>query len=361
MRVAINTALMGSGKGYRQTGIYRYISELISALRIIIPADDRLLTPGSGTPLIANHPMARILWEQTLLPASLLASRADLIHGPISVVPLLSTVPSVVTVHDLAFLKFANQVTAARRAWLIPATRLSARKARRIIAVSEFTRQDVLDWLQLPEDRVVAVPNAPSPRIRRVTGAALDAFRQRWQIDRPYVLAVGTLEPRKNLTTLLRAFAAIKDDLPHQLILVGPEGWLTGELKATLDELRLGDRIRLTGFVTDEELGGWYSAADLFAFPSHYEGFGLPVVEAQRCGAPVLSSNTSAFPGVVGEAGVMLPPTDQDAWAEMLRALLQDDARRNDLRARGLVNAERYSWEATARATLAIYREAVNA
>jgi glycosyltransferase involved in cell wall biosynthesis len=177
----------------------------------------------------------------------------------------------------------------------------------------------------------------------------------KWNVDQPYILAVGTLEPRKNLPTLLRAFAKIKDDIPHQLVLVGPEGWLTGKLKSTLDELALGDRVRLTGFVSDEELGGWYSAADLFAFPSYYEGFGLPTIEAMLCGAPVLASNTSSFPEVVGDAGILIPPTDIDTWAEAMCDLVRDEGRRNDLREKGLVRAESFSWRRTAQETYDIY------
>lgn len=356
MRIGINAALMSARHGYRQTGISRYIRELVDGLRCVIPQQDELLLLGQRLGPMQDSSGFRVSWEQTGLPLTMAARRLDVFHGPLSVVPMVTAVPTTITVHDLAFLKFPEQVPASRRNWLIAATRLSARKAGKIITISVSTRDDLMEWLDLPEDAIEVIPLAVSSRVRRVEGRSLDVFRLKWTGDRPYILAVGTLEPRKNLPMLIRAFAKIKDDIDHQLVLVGPEGWLTQDLKATLDGLDLGDRIQITGFVSDEELGAWYSGADLFAFPSHYEGFGLPTVEAMHCGAPVLASNTSSFPEVVGDAGMMIPPKDTDLWAETMRDLLSDEARRADLRQRGLARAATFSWERTARETYDVYK-----
>jgi glycosyltransferase involved in cell wall biosynthesis len=357
MRIGINAALMSARHGYRQTGISRYISELVDGLHDVKMPEDELLLLGTRMGLAQESPLLRIGWEQTGLAATIAARRLDVFHGPISVVPMATRVPSVVTVHDLAFLKFPEQVPAARRNWLIAGTRLSARKARRIITISENTKRDLIDWLGLPDEKIAVVPLGVSPRVQRVSGTSLDVFRMKWNVDRPFILAVGTLEPRKNLPTLLRAFARIKDDIDHELVLVGPEGWLTGELKSTLDELNLGNRVRLTGFVSDEELGAWYSAADLFAYPSWYEGFGLPSVEAMLCGAPVLASNTSSFPEVVGDAGVLIPPGDVELWAETMLELLRDSGRRQALRTAGFARAATFSWKRTAQETYGIYKD----
>lgn len=357
MRIGINSALMSARHGYRQTGISRYISELVDGLQDVMPTEDQLVLLGQKLGGLQDSALLRIAWEQSGLPATIAARRLDVFHGPLSVLPMGSRVPGVITVHDLAFLKFPDQVPAKRRNWLIAGTRLSARKAERIITISDNTKADLLNWLKLPEEKVTVIPLAISPHIKRVTGTSLDVFRMKFNVDRPFILAVGTLEPRKNLPTLLRAFAKIKDEIDHELVLVGPEGWLTGELKATLDELSLGDRVRLTGWVSDEELGGWYSAADLFAYPSWYEGFGLPSVEAMHCGAPVLASNTSSFPEVVGDAGVLIPPTDVNVWADSMRDLVRDRAWLDDLRARGFDRAGAFSWRRTAEETYNVYRE----
>jgi glycosyltransferase involved in cell wall biosynthesis len=357
MRIGINAALLGAKKGYRQTGISRYIGELVYGLEGIKHPDDKLMLLGRSPEFIVESPAARIAWEQLGLPMSIAAHRLDVFHGPMHVVPMLTQVPSVITVHDLAFLRFPEQLPQGRRSFLVAATRLSVRKAQHVITVSQNTANDLVEWLDVPREKVTAIPLAPSPRVRPVSDTSLDVFRMKWEIDRPYVIAVGTLEPRKNLPTLLRAFARIKDQVDHQLVLVGPEGWMTGELNRTLQELELGDRVRLTGFVSDEELGGWYSAADLFAFPSYYEGFGLPTVEAMRCGTPVLASNTSSFPEVVGDAAVLISPRDEDLWAETMRELLLNPERLADMSERGRARADGFSWTRTAEETYRVYQE----
>jgi glycosyltransferase involved in cell wall biosynthesis len=357
VRIGINAALLGAKQGYRQTGVSRYIGELVDGLGVTKAPDDKIILLGRRPGFITDAPSARILWEQTGLPASMVLHRLDVLHGPMHVVPIVTRTPSVMTVHDVAFLRFPGQLSGNRRAFLVAATRVSAHKVDRIITVSQNTADDLIHWLKVPEEKVEAIPLAPSSRVKPVSGKSLDVFRMKWNIDRPYVLAVGTLEPRKNLPLLLRAFERIKDDVDHQLVLVGPEGWLTEELRQTLNELDLGDRVRLTGFVSDEELGGWYSAADLFAFPSLYEGFGLPSLEAMRCGAPVLASNSSCFPEVIGNAGVLITPTEESLWAETMRELLRDPDRRAELARRGLARAGEFSWKRTAEETYLVYSD----
>ncbi len=357
MRIGINAALLAAGGGYRQTGVSRYIGELIDALQPQLGESDKLVMMGQAVPAIASRPSLRIAWEQTGLPLSGVAHRIDVFHGPLNVLPLAMRTPKVVTIHDLAFLRYPEQLPKARRAYMIAATRLSARHADRIIAVSENTADDLAAWLGPLDDRVVLIPEAPSPRIAQMSGSSLDAFRKHAGIDGPYILAVGTLEPRKNLDFFLRVFACVADRIPHRLVLVGPEGWMTGPFHRTLDELDLGDRVRLTGFVSDAELGGWYSAADVFVFPSIYEGFGLPAVEAMTCGAPILASDASCFPDVIGDAGLLLPPTDLEAWSEALVRIVTDRDLNREMRRRSSERGHAFSWERTAAGTLAVYRE----
>ena len=357
MRIGINAALVGASAGYRQTGISRYISELIASLQDELAPSDELVLLGTESAALAEKPQVRIAWEQTVLPLFARRQHLDVLHGPMSVVPYVPGVGRVTTVHDLAFVKFPHHVARARRTYLVAGTRLSAKTADRIITVSQQTADDLMAWLKIPAKKIEVIPLAPSPKIQPVEGTSLHVFQMKAEITKPYILAVGTLEPRKNIPFLLQVFASLKHEIPHDLVLVGPEGWLTGPLHDTLTRLGLGDRVRLTGFVTDEELGAWYSGADLFAFPSTYEGFGLPTVEAMRCGAPVLTSNTSCFPEIVGDAGVMEAPNDLPGWRLAIRELTTDRARRDELIARGRERAAQFSWQRTAQETLRVYRE----
>jgi len=359
MRIGINAALLASRGGYRQTGVSRYIGELVRALPPILNTNDSLCLLQPAKSAVAERPALRIPWEQAALPLTGRRERLDLMHGPLHVLPRVGGPPGVITVHDLAFVHFPDRVPRSRRLYLTAGTRWSVTRARRVITISENTAADLRRWLEVPAGRIEVIPLAPADAIQPVADDALTEFQRHNDITRPYVLCVGTLEPRKNLPRLLRAFVAIAGEVPHQLVLVGPEGWLTGELHATLAEVRLGDRVRLTGFVDDAELGAWYSGADLFAFPSLYEGFGLPPLEAMRCGAPVVTSNVSSLPEVVGGAALTVDPEDVAALAAAMRRVLTDRVLTDDLRARGIERAAEFSWERTARATVGVYRDAV--
>ena len=358
MRMGINVSLVSSDATYRQTGVSRYISELENALRVHLPDGDSLIRMGDSHNRLRQWPPARLAWEQTVLALNARRERLDVLHSPVNVVPLAWRGASVVTVHDLAFLQYPEHLSARRRTWLRAAVRLSVRRADRVIAVSRSTADDLVARLGVPSEQVAVIHSAPSPAICAMDGASLERFRRRNKIMRPFILAVGTLEPRKNMPMLLRAFAMARKAIPHDLVIVGPQGWLTGELRQAVRDLDLGGRLRLTGFVSDTDLAGWYSAADLFTFPSYYEGFGLPAVEAMRCGTPVLASDSSCFPEVIGEAGVLLPPHDVSAWASTIVDLLNDSSRLQLHSRRGLARAAEFTWSRTAQSTHAVYREA---
>lgn len=358
MHVGINTALRASGGGYRQTGVSRYLTELTAALRTTAQPDNTLTEFGLRLGPVGRRVSTRILWEQSLLAADIARRRLDVFHGPVNALPMAMRVLGVVTVHDLAFLRYPEHLPASRRAWLVTAIRHSARSANRVITVSQHTADDLCTWLDIDPDKVSVIPLAASPRIRRITGSELRVFRLKYDLERPTILAVGTLEPRKNLPMLLRAFAAVRDQIPHRLVLVGPEGWLSDELHQTARDLNLGDRLTFTGFVDDEVLSGWYSTADLVAVPSFYEGFGLPMLEAMSCGAPVLASQTSALPEVGQDAAEYLAPSAQEEWSEALVRLVNDETARSRMSSAGLERAQAFSWEESARSTWQVYREA---
>lgn len=371
MRVGINAHLLGKGAGYRLAGVSHYVERLVLGLPgVLEPGDEivvyapRGVAKGTTTGvrwrlsrLPTDRPPVRIGWEQTVLPLWSAVDRLDVLHSPVNVLPRASPAPGVLTIHDLSFLRLPDRLSASRRRYLSVAARTSARHARRIIAVSESTRDDVVELLGVPPERVTVIPLAADERYRPADEMAIGAFRARKNLAEPFVLFVGTLEPRKNVSTLLRAFAALSKEIPHKLVLVGAQGWMTAEMYETLQRLGLADRVRLTGFVPVEELPLWYSAADVFAFPSSYEGFGLPPLEAMACGAAVITSAVSSLPEVVGDAAVIVPPGDVDELAGALRRVLADPKLRADLGRKGIVRAGLFSWERMAQQTAQVYRD----
>lgn len=374
VRLGINAQLLAAGSGYRRAGVSRYLERLLLALPEALSAEDDLLVWAARevpplassvaggwrrTSVPPDRPPLRIGWEQLILPVHARRARLDLLHGPVNVAPIFAGCPTVVTVHDLAFLRLPGGLTSHRRRYLTAATRVSVRRARRVIAVSGSTKRDVVELLGVRPEHVAVIPLAADERFQPLDAAALARFRAEHGLDHPFILYVGTLEPRKNVPALLRAFAQIAGELPHELILVGAEGWLTAEIHATLATLRLGDRVRLTGYGDPATLPGWYGAADLFVYPSRFEGFGLPPLEAMACGTPVIVSNAASLPEVGGDAVLTVDPDEIDGLAAAIRRVLTDPALAADLRERGLARAATFSWDRTARETVRVYREAL--
>lgn len=284
---------------------------------------------------------------------------ADVVHCTEHLLLPLKRIPSVLTIHDVVYLTHPEWHLPLNRYFLTLAMPIFARRARAIIAVSEYTRREVVDLLHVDPAKVHVVYEAADPRFRPVRDpAALAAVRGRYGLAEPFILFVGAIEPRKNLAMLLRAFAALcqEPDFRHQLVIAGGKGWLYDEVFATAERLNLGDRLRFPGYVADEDLPALYSAADLFAHPAHFEGFGLTPLEAMACGTPVVVSNATSLPEVVGEAGLLVPPHDERAWAVALRRVAQDRALHDRLAADGLRQAARFSWGEAARRTVEVYR-----
>jgi glycosyltransferase involved in cell wall biosynthesis len=212
--------------------------------------------------------------------------------------------------------------------------------------------------LGIPAEKIVVTHNAADAHFAPPAPAALDAFRRRMGLPERFILFVGTLEPRKNLPTLLDAYARIARSTDAPLIIGGGKGWLYDEIFAKAESLDLGDRVRFAGYIDGNDLPLWYAAATVFTLPSLYEGFGMPLLEAMACGTPVVTTTSSSLPEVVGDAGLTVPPTDADALGGALLRLLDDAELRAELREQGLRRARRFSWRATAERTLAAYQDA---
>ncbi len=294
-------------------------------------------------------------WTPLVFPQDLRRRGMGLAHVQY-IIPPIAPCPVVTTIHDVAFRRYPELFPLKHRLllnWLIP---LAAHHAAAVITGSEATRRDLLEFYGIPAEKVHVTPYAADPIYRPMDRrAAQRAVRSRLGVPSPYVLSVGVLQPRKNLPRLVRAYNRAARDFPHRLVIVGKEGWAGEELRQAVAQAPAGKEPLFTGYVADADLPALYAGADLFAYPSLYEGFGLPPLEAMACGTPVLTSNVSSLPEVVGEAAVTVDPRDESALVAALRRLLAAPADRERLSAAGVARARLFSWERTARETVEVY------
>jgi len=262
-------------------------------------------------------------------------------------------------VHDLAFLRMPELLTPQSRRYYGQIHR-AVRNTERIIAVSERTRCDLVELVGAPPDRVEVVHEAADPRFRPPSAAEVAAARQRFGLADEYFLFVGTREPRKNLGRLLEAYAALVDGAPDApaLAIAGRPGWLADDLAARAEGFGIGPRVRWLGGVGPDDLVGLYGGAVAFVFPSLYEGFGLPVLEAMACGTPVVASTGGSLPEVAGDAALLVDPLDVPALRHALGRVWREAGLREELRGRGFARAAGFSWRAAAEQTLDVYRRA---
>lgn len=362
MRIALDCRTVTAPK----TGDRTYALNLLRALARVDAENEYLLYTWEPTTLTEVgssrfHPILlpaspRWSWTPVAFPLDLKRRKADLAHVQY-LVPPAAPCPVITTIHDVAFRRFPGLFPLKHRILLNALIPHAAHSAAAILTGSEATRQDLIQLLDVNPEKVVVTPYAADPIYQPMDQeAARRAVRQRLRVPSPYLLSVGVLQPRKNLPRLVRAYNLIAGRLPHRLVLVGKEGWAGEELQAAIAEAPPGREPIFTGYVPDADLPALYSGADLFVYPSLYEGFGLPPLEAMACGTAVITSNTSSLPEVVGDAGVTIDPTDTRALSEAMASLLMDESRRQALAAAGLARARRFSWERTARETVAVYR-----
>jgi glycosyltransferase involved in cell wall biosynthesis len=300
---------------------------------------------------------ARLLWEQARLPGLLRRHSIDVLHSPHYTRPLLQLrCASLVGIMDMTFFLMPHYHTYAKRLFFRSMIRASVRKAQRFIAISESTKTDMRRCLEIEPERIDVTPLAVSAAYRPdVAVDAREAVRTRYQLPNEYLLYVGRLEPRKNLPGLLDAYEAVCRLRPNTppLVLAGAKGWHSSELDGRLE--KLGIRVRSLGYVPEQDLPALYCGARVFIYPSFYEGFGIPVLEALACGVPTITSNISSMPEVAGDAAELVDPHSPGALADSLHRLLTDDGRCAELRRRGLRRAAEFSWDRTARLTVESY------
>lgn len=365
MRIGIDARLWGGpGSG----GIGRYTRSLVETLVGLAPDEQWVLyfdRPASAVPPGAEARCLpwrrRLVWTLWAAPRDLARRPVDLFHAVTGFeLPPTRAARLVTTVHDVIPLRFPH-LAPRRHRWAVRMLLPGAlRRAARVIAVSEATRRDLLARYRLPPGKVVVVPEAASPRFGRPAEAELTRVRARYGLEAPYVLFVGVLEPKKNLPALLEAVARLCRAGawgPSRLVVAGATGWGTDDLEARVARLGLDGVVRWLGPVPEADLPAVYAGALAFAFPSLWEGFGLPVLEAMAAGTPVVASRRGAIPEVTAGAALLVDP-DPPALAEALGQVLADPGLRARLREAGLARARAFSWERTARETLAVYRAA---
>lgn len=369
MRIGIDARL----PFYQMGGISRYVLQLLPALANLDGANEYVVFHSRRDK--ANHApnapnfWSRNLWtpchhrlERWLLGLELLPHHLEIMHSPDFIPPAFGARRRVITVPDLNFLYYPQFLTDESRRYYRDQIQWAVEQADHIVAISHYTREDLLRKLQLPESKVTAIPLAADPIFEEVPGEeAVKSTLKEFGLEPGFVLFVGTLEPRKNIPTLLRAYARLrqKTAIEVPLVLVGRRGWLFDQIFETIEEQGIAAHVRHLEGVGDKDLVSLYHAAGVLACPSHYEGFGFPVVEAMHCGCPVIASDRASLPEVVGSAGLLLDADDEVAWTDAIYRVLTDEDLRSELIPSGYEQARSFTWESTASTTLRVYEQLI--
>ena len=368
MRIAIDARKL------RDYGIGTYIRNLVRNLAridrttdyvlIVQPADVEIGSElGDNFRTVPDWSQNYSIREQLTIPLDLRREKVDLFHAPHYVLPPLTPCKSVVTIHDCIHLRFP-QYLPHRLAYVYARSSLwiATHRASRVLTVSETSKRDILRYFRVPESKIDVIYNAIDERLGEApTATELAEVRERYQLNAPFVLYAGNIKPHKNLERLIEAFHTLRrgglEDV--KLLIIGDEISKYPALRRAVQRHKLHKHVRFFGFVPDKTLAALYRLARVFVFPSLYEGFGLPPLEAMAAGTPVITSNLSSLPEVVGDAAILIDPYEPDAIAEAMRRVLTDEGLRADLRGRGLERVKEFSWERSVHRVRAIYGEVI--
>ncbi|MHB8597618.1 MAG: glycosyltransferase family 4 protein [Ktedonobacteraceae bacterium] len=385
MHIGINAQLLSFSHNYRNGGVSRYIRSLLTELAKH-PGEHEFTVFVNGQAVIEqltsmsichpqityvpatwseSQPTARIAWEQLTLPSLIRQKRIDVLHSPVNVLPemLPQHCAGVVTLHDLAFLRFPAVLTRSKRLYHRTFTVRSLRRATMIIAVSESTRQDAIELVGIPAKHIQTVYTCINERFSNVSKEdEAHALRQKYGLTGDFLLYLGTLEPRKNIPTLIEAYARLRQTYNRQekLVIAGGKGWLYDTVFEKVQALGLESEVIFPGFVPDEEQATWYATASAFVYPSLYEGFGLPVAEALASGTPTVTTTVSSLPEAGIGVALTVEPHDVAAMADALYTTLTDVALREKCRAMAPTIAERFSAHMMVQHTLRVYEQAAS-
>lgn len=343
---------------------HRFILVIPRYLGVPKPSFPHIQTVLMPTPFDRrSENLAKVWFEQVAIGQVCRKLRADVLHVPYMGAPYGSTTPVVVTVHDLIPLLLPEYRGGRAVQVYMQLAQRSTRRAEVIIADSQHTKQDIAQHLGIAEDKITVTHLAAAPQLKPQPAGVIEAVRERFRLPDPYIYYIGGFDARKNVQTIIRAFARARHHFDRRVVLA-----IAGRLPATISELfpdihrvileeHLSTEVVLLGPVSGEENAALLSGCEACVYPSRYEGFGLPPLEAMQCGAPVLASCASSVGEVVGDGGVQLAPDDVEAWAAAMARVIQDRNWQAELRARGLQRAAAFSWETTAQQTLAVYKQ----
>jgi len=304
----------------------------------------------------------RYLWDYFKVPIEFSIGEVDIIHIVDFLIPEIKKARLIVTIHDISSILFPQWHTRYTRRWVKDRIHLAKEKAHKIIVDSVHTKKDLVRTLDVSEDSITVIYGGVGEQFQPIKNqGVLNQIKKRYNIKDKYLLFLGTLEPRKNIPGLIRAFHKIKNRFPdYQLVIAGKRGWKFQEIFKTVGELRLEDKVIFTGYLPGEDTPLLYSGAQAFVYPTLYEGFGFPPLEAMASGIPVITSNLSSLPEVVGEAGILIDPNNIDELSRTIESVLCDENLRKGLREKGLRQAAKFSWKRCAQETLKIYQEVYN-
>lgn len=356
MKIAIDTQTTLGQK----SGFGFYVKNLVEALKKDKSGDNYILiSPDDHQDFSTPQ---RFIWDQFRFPKAAKKEKVDILHQPCFSAPVFYRGNVVVTCHDIISMKFPKNLPFFSRMFYSKWMPYSYKVAKMIIADSENTKKDMVEYLEIPEEKIRVVHLAVSEEFQPKNKLEIEKAKKKYGIKGKYFIDVGTIEPRKNLPFLARAFAiAVKSGISERLVITGKKGWYYDNLFKLVEELKLGDKVVFTGYADDKDIPALYSGATALVFPSLYEGFGFTPLEAMACGTPVISSNTSSLPEVVGDSGILLPPKDEKSWARKIVEVSENTSLREDLKLRGLKQAKKFTWEKVAKETIKVYREALDA
>jgi glycosyltransferase involved in cell wall biosynthesis len=309
--------------------------------------------------IISRNRIFRILWEQIILPIKAKKNNIDILHCPAHVLPLFYSQKTVLTIHDLAFKLFPKAFKWQNRFYLNFIVPLSIKKADRIIAVSKNTKKDIIEEYNIDSNKIKVIYNGVNEKYREIRDEIIiNKVKEKYKLPKKFILYLGTLEPRKNIKRLIKAFNKVKKS-DTKLVIAGGKGWLYDDIFELVKTLNLENEIIFTGYVDEEDIVPLYNAATVFVYPSLYEGFGLPPLEAMACGTPVITSNVSSLPEVVGEAAITIDPYNIEDISSAIRKVLNSEKLKENLSKKGIQQSKKFSWKKTTEETLNLYREII--